>query len=343
MAGLTPSANAECVAAGNNRRFPLGFVSTKPKGCTRQLPCCMFGESMQSLQNRPLYPRNLKSGVFELFSSTEGILMMEIKDSQIARNSSALLSGRILSASLMGLLLLGGCHKQPEAPAAAPGSAAAPTPGSSEPGAASPAAVPAAAPQQAYVPPPPPPPPEPVVYTLPSGTAVTIRTSSTLNEKDNNVGDPFRGTLVHSLSSHGVVLIRAGAPVSGTVVAAKGQGKFKGEGHLGISLKAIGSYPVATSTYDKTIKGKGKRTTGFIAGGAGAGALIGGIAGGGKGALIGGLVGAGAGTAGAAYTGNKDVVIPAESTVTFTLTAPISVTVTPSAEAPTEPPAPPPQ
>ncbi len=51
----------------------------------------------------------------------------------------------------------------------------------------------------------------------------------------------------------------------------------------------------------------------MIGGGAGGGALIGGLAGGGKGALIGGLIGAGAGTAGAAFTGNKDVVIPSES------------------------------
>ncbi len=40
-------------------------------------------------------------------------------------------------------------------------------------------------------------------------------------------------------------------------------------------------------------------------GGAGGGALIGGLAGGGKGALIGAAIGAGAGTAGAAYTGNE--------------------------------------
>ena len=179
-----------------------------------------------------------------------------------------------------------------------------------------------------------PPPPEPVTYTLPAGTPVVIRTSSELSAKNNNVGDSFSGTLVHSLSSKGTVLIRAGAPVSGTVTAAKGQGKFKGEGALAISLRAIGSRPVSTSAYEKAVSGKGKRSTAMIAGGGGAGALIGGLAGGGKGALIGGLIGAGAGTAGAAYTGNKNVVIPAESTVTFTLTAPISVTVTPKEEAP---------
>ncbi len=50
--------------------------------------------------------------------------------------------------------------------------------------------------------------------------------------------------------------------------------------------------------------------------------LIGGLAGGGKGALIGGLLGAGAGTAGAAFTGNKDVTVPAESVVTFKLERP---------------------
>jgi hypothetical protein len=52
------------------------------------------------------------------------------------------------------------------------------------------------------------------------------------------------------------------------------------------------------------------------------GALIGGLAGGGKGALIGGLSGAGAGTVAGAYTGNRDVVIPSESVVTFRLRSP---------------------
>jgi hypothetical protein len=61
----------------------------------------------------------------------------------------------------------------------------------------------------------------------------------------------------------------------------------------------------------------------MIGGGAGLGALIGGLAGHGKGAIIGGLAGAGAGTA-ASTTGSKDVVIRPESVITFRLTQPVS-------------------
>ena len=56
-----------------------------------------------------------------------------------------------------------------------------------------------------------------------------------------------------------------------------------------------------------------------------AGALIGGLAGGGKGAAIGAAAGAGAGTAGTAFTGNKDIVLPAESLLSFKLTRPLEV------------------
>jgi outer membrane lipoprotein SlyB len=53
--------------------------------------------------------------------------------------------------------------------------------------------------------------------------------------------------------------------------------------------------------------------------------VIGALAGGGKGAAIGAAVGAGAGTAGAAFTGNKNIVLPAESAVSFNLLKPVEV------------------
>jgi len=56
------------------------------------------------------------------------------------------------------------------------------------------------------------------------------------------------------------------------------------------------------------------------------GALSGGLAGGGKGAAIGAAAGAGAGTAGTAFTGNKEIVLPAESAVSFTLKQSVKVT-----------------
>ncbi len=174
--------------------------------------------------------------------------------------------------------------------------------------------------------PPSPPPPAPVQYTVPSGTALVVRMAQTVSAKNNNVGDSFSGALAQSVVVRGVNVLRAGTPVTGTVVASKGQGRFKGDGALGIAISRVGNYAVSTTSYEKTASGKGKRSAGFIGGGGGGGALIGGLAGGGKGALIGGLLGAGAGTAGAAFTGNKDVSVPAESVVTFRLAAPITVT-----------------
>jgi hypothetical protein len=80
------------------------------------------------------------------------------------------------------------------------------------------------------------------------------------------------------------------------------------------------TFAITTATYAQTSTGKGKRTAAMVGGGAGGGAVIGGIAGGGKGALIGGLIGAGAGTVGAATT-NRDITLPSETIVHFKLTS----------------------
>ena len=172
-----------------------------------------------------------------------------------------------------------------------------------------------------------PPPPPPIV--LPAGTSLVVRMGNSIDTKTANAGDTFTGTLARPVSVDGEVAIPSGAGVSGKVVDAKSPGKFKGEGVLSVALTSIdvnGSpTDIETSTYAESVKGKGKRTAVITGGGAGAGALIGGLAGGGKGAVIGGLLGAGAGGAGSAFTGNKDLRIPAEAVVTFKLSNSIEV------------------
>jgi hypothetical protein len=263
------------------------------------------------------------------------------------------------SLALSAAFLVSGCKSSAPAPAPAqtanpdgtaasappPANSANPTATNSGNPATS-AGVPA---QEAQAPPPaaapvPPPPPPPERVTASAGAAVTVRVTQQLSASKNSVGDGFSGVLESSVkSADGAVVFPRGARVIGTVVAAKGQGKFKGSGALGIQVTSISGTPVSVSSYEKEQKGKGKRSAGFIGGGAGGGALIGGLAGGGKGALIGGLIGAGAGTAGAAFTGNKDVVIPSESVITFRLTAPVTVTVQPKQQQAEPTPLPPPQ
>jgi hypothetical protein len=152
---------------------------------------------------------------------------------------------------------------------------------------------------------------------------------ATLGSKTAQDGQPFNGTLANGIASKGKVVIPAGSAVSGVVSEAKSAGKFKGEAILAIRLTSINvkgvPHNLSTDEYVVTQKGKGKRSAVMIGGGAGGGALIGGLAGGGKGALIGGLIGAGAGTAGAAFTGNKELTIPAESAVSFKTTTPITI------------------
>jgi len=206
---------------------------------------------------------------------------------------------------------------QSAAPAPAPAPSAAPAPSPTT--AVALATETAAPPTQA--------PPQPLA--IPAGTRIRVALGQDLGSKLSQPGQSFSATVTDPIVVDGVTVVRAGAPASGTVIDAKALGRFKGGAELAIrldSIRAEGStYPVATSTVERAEKGKGKRTAGFIGGGGGIGALIGGLAGGGKGALIGALAGAGAGTAGTAFTGNKEIVIPAETVLTFRLEQPVAL------------------
>ena len=170
-------------------------------------------------------------------------------------------------------------------------------------------------------------PPKPIV--VPAGTVLTVRLGQAVGSKISQSGQTFTATLAAPVEVEGRTVIPSGAEASGTVVTAQSAGKFKGASLLQLRLDSITvggrQHSVQTSSVEQSQKGKGKRTAVLAGGGAGLGALIGGLAGGGKGAVIGALAGGGAGTAGAAYTGKADVTIPAESALSFKLEAPLEI------------------
>ena len=189
-------------------------------------------------------------------------------------------------------------------------------------GAGTPAPAPAPSPAPAPTPAPAPAPP-PEVHVA-AGTALAIRIDHRISAKGSHAGEKFSGEVVEPvMGGSGGVVIPKGSPVGGVVDFAHQRGHFKGAANIELRLTSLTlngkEYPLDTRDVMERKKGKGKRTGAFIGGGTGLGMLLGGVAGGGTGVLIGGLAGAGAGTAGAGLTGNRDLVIPAESVLRFKL------------------------
>ena len=154
---------------------------------------------------------------------------------------------------------------------------------------------------------------------FPAGQQVRVRMGQTLSSEKARAGDSWEGTLAADVVAGEKILARKGTPVRGRVVDANNSGRLSDPGFLRIQLTSIGGKPVMSRSISRRATGHTKRNVTAIGGGAAVGAAIGAIAGGGKGAAIGAGAGAAAGTAGAAATGKKDVRIPVESLLTFTI------------------------
>jgi hypothetical protein len=161
------------------------------------------------------------------------------------------------------------------------------------------------------------------LITVPEGTELTVVLDQSLSTMGNRPGDTFQASIAVPIVIEGKTAIPKDARVKGHVVDAQASGRLSGIARLVLTLDSVGvdgeSFNIATDDEGRIGKNHNKRNGILIGGGAGLGALIGGIAGGGKGVLIGSAAGAGAGTAGAAYTGKKDIRVPAETSLTFRL------------------------
>jgi hypothetical protein len=169
--------------------------------------------------------------------------------------------------------------------------------------------------------------PKPIV--LAAGKKIVITADQSVSSKNSNPGDFFDASIAEPVVVGDRVVIPKGAKATGTVTEAKSAGKFKGNAAITLTLSSVTvhgeEYRLKTTEVTETGKGRGKRTAVGAGGGAAVGAIIGALAGGGKGAAIGAGAGAGAGTAGAAFTGDKDITISPETRLSFQLQEPLEV------------------
>ena len=79
----------------------------------------------------------------------------------------------------------------------------------------------------------------PALLVVPAGTVLTVRLGETLSSKTSQAGETFTATVVTPIEAGGRTVIREGATATGTVVAARAAGKFKGASLLQVRLKSV--------------------------------------------------------------------------------------------------------
>lgn len=229
-------------------------------------------------------------------------------------------------AALVGILALIGCGNSSTSPnsSASPNGNAGAAPTSADagatygtsvaPGASESAPAPVAA-------------PKPIVVK--AGNKIVITADEAVSSKNSSSGDHFEASIAEPVVVGDNVVIPKGSKARGTVTDAKSAGRFKGNAAISLTLTSLTvhgqEYRLKTTEITESGKGRGKRTAVGAGGGAALGAIVGALAGGGKGAAIGAGAGAGAGTAGAAFTGDKDITIQPETRLTFELREPLAV------------------
>ena len=169
-------------------------------------------------------------------------------------------------------------------------------------------------------------PAQPRMVTVPAGTQILVRMLDSVDSSKNPPGYRFTTTLETNLVVNGSVIVPAGNTVYGQLAQAKQAGRVAGSSQLQLELTDIvvrgTAYPIFTSDYQVKGSNSAGRTAKRTLGGAGLGAIIGGIAGNaGMGAAIGATAG---GVASVAQKG-KSIQVPSETLLQFTLQQPVSL------------------
>lgn len=169
---------------------------------------------------------------------------------------------------------------------------------------------------------------------VPAGTILPVRLVSGISTQTAQANEPFQATLLTDIARNGFVLIPRGTVFVGRVVKANSAGRFTGSALLSLELVSFTlntpqgqqQFGLISDPLTSEGNGRGKSTATKAGGGAALGAIIGALAGGGEGAAIGALSGGALG-AGTNVVRGKQIVLPAEQMLQFSVATPASVPV----------------
>jgi hypothetical protein len=164
--------------------------------------------------------------------------------------------------------------------------------------------------------------------TVPAGTLVNVRLTEDIEVDTAHAGMTFSARVDDPVAIGTEIAIPREARVVVQAVKVAQSGAFKGSDQISLKLNSVSFggrvYQIASEYATVASSGEGKRTARKVGGGAGLGAIVGGIAGGGEGAAVGVLVGGIAGTAVAA-SGEEHLNLPAETRLQFKLTTAVRI------------------
>lgn len=180
--------------------------------------------------------------------------------------------------------------------------------------------------------PPPPPAPEFIDLTVASDSVLGLQIERTVSSELARIEDRVDARVTRDVRVGDRIAIPAGSTVRGSVSEVDRGGRMKGKARLAIKFHTIvladgTQLPLKTDPVVREGQSPGGESAAKVGGAAIGGAILGAILGGGKGAAIGGAVGAGAGTAAAMSNDRNPATLPAGTTVTVRVQAPVTVTV----------------